>query len=920
MVSSKNSPAPYVPLSSYQSHALTTQVCFELLYQPLTLLDCLHTFCGSCLQEWFAWQSTDNAIYSCPACRAHVRSTKQNATVTTLLDMFLRTRPDLQKSQEERERIAIGYRPGDDILPVMRGSVGEDRRRRHERDDGGVDATQRVEGAARHARRRRERESGQSTTRHRAFTDTSSPPSTTRLYNAPVQPLGHSTSLRSIISNSVHSDEIVEPDIREEIIQQIEEEGMLDGIDIDNLTPAMEEEFSERIVRAYYRRVQQDHARRAALRSTYQADSARRRHRHDRNDAELTDTSGSIAGDGPTRRQRPSRSTRPHEVLQSPRETLPFRDRSARLRSASRTDQSRGQGHQISTSASLSPSAPIPIPNTAQTSLSRHGYAHSPSMLSTSAASDRSPRSLNRSRARIESMYSPSRPIHSLEQPVVTATRPAPILICAHCSRPNIQFSLHYHCSECRSDDYDICITCYRRGRGCEAYTGPAHNYFPRYLKSSQSSLAPYAESEDASGLILPSPPRNTFENEARPHVLLARRFRAMNPTYPASISSPQSASSQRSSGQDTHLEEGLFCDICSNHADEQYWHCEVCNDGSWGFCNACVQKGSHCSHPLFAVQSVSAHLAGAGTDLVNTSELNHPRHDTTNSHQALDNASRRSNMSRASLPHVPDPSLYMYISLTCACDICHTSIPADMPIWHCKECNSSNADFCSQCIRTFSSTTHYDPPASTFSQTDSQQSTDVGAHDSSQSVLEQSIHDKALYKCPANHLTSKVVLTTLLKQGTKATRRTATCSPSQSIMSTKQRYASTDTNGKRALALWSYIPASDSSMRRGEESSRSAVSLISSGSDADADADAASNDVANANANACSGASIDPNASVNANANANLNAARDASDELLFPRNATLFDVVPLNAQWSFGTYAGAAGVFPSAYCRMLE
>ena len=40
---------------------LTCSICTDILYQPLTLLDCLHTFCGSCLKEWFAWQATSAA-------------------------------------------------------------------------------------------------------------------------------------------------------------------------------------------------------------------------------------------------------------------------------------------------------------------------------------------------------------------------------------------------------------------------------------------------------------------------------------------------------------------------------------------------------------------------------------------------------------------------------------------------------------------------------------------------------------------------------------------------------------------------------------------------------------------------------------------------------------------------------------------
>src|ERR1700761_4669268 len=58
---------------------VTCFICTDILYQPLTLLDCLHTFCGSCLKEWFSWQalqSTSSHPYTCPSCRATVRGTR----------------------------------------------------------------------------------------------------------------------------------------------------------------------------------------------------------------------------------------------------------------------------------------------------------------------------------------------------------------------------------------------------------------------------------------------------------------------------------------------------------------------------------------------------------------------------------------------------------------------------------------------------------------------------------------------------------------------------------------------------------------------------------------------------------------------------------------------------------------------------
>lgn len=126
-------------------------ICTEILYQPLTLLDCLHTFCGSCLKEWFSYQhkkaaksrsvQTSNP-YTCPTCRATVKDARHNATVSTLLDMFLSANPDRGKPADEKAELAKVYKPGEDILPKV------DPPRRHDR------RSRRAEEAAEEADRR----------------------------------------------------------------------------------------------------------------------------------------------------------------------------------------------------------------------------------------------------------------------------------------------------------------------------------------------------------------------------------------------------------------------------------------------------------------------------------------------------------------------------------------------------------------------------------------------------------------------------------------------------------------------------------------------------------------------------------------------------------------------------------------------
>ncbi|KKF96252.1 E3 ubiquitin-protein ligase CHFR [Ceratocystis platani] len=108
---------------------LTCSICTELLFQPLTLLDCLHTFCGACLKDWFAFQASaaersplplppaGTPLFTCPACRAAVRDTKHNATVATLLDMFTTAHPERDRSAAEKDELREKYQPSEKVLP-----------------------------------------------------------------------------------------------------------------------------------------------------------------------------------------------------------------------------------------------------------------------------------------------------------------------------------------------------------------------------------------------------------------------------------------------------------------------------------------------------------------------------------------------------------------------------------------------------------------------------------------------------------------------------------------------------------------------------------------------------------------------------------------------------------------------------------
>ncbi|KAH9825809.1 Src-like 3 domains [Teratosphaeria destructans] len=249
---------------------LTCSICTDILYQPLTLLDCLHTFCGSCLKEWFAFQATAAARtkpprnatpYTCPSCREHVRGTRVDWRSTALLEGFLRANPDREKSTEEKEEMKERYQPGDDVIPKVErrrdDTDSEDERLMEEVRElsmGQVDP----EAARRRAERRAERAARYRREEGRRHTQAASrsghlPLSEDRLreHNANESQIEHQPSLRSLLSNASPVDS---HDVQQDILQSIYSEGLLDGVDLDNLTTEQEEELTERIAEAYRRR------------------------------------------------------------------------------------------------------------------------------------------------------------------------------------------------------------------------------------------------------------------------------------------------------------------------------------------------------------------------------------------------------------------------------------------------------------------------------------------------------------------------------------------------------------------------------------------------------------------------------------------------------------------------------------------
>lgn len=216
--------------------------------------------------------------------------------------MWLKASPGKGRSESEKAELAEKYKPGDNVVPPIRQDGEREhrrRRRRHdengeaERDSSEEDRRQMEEAMARSLREtrlspedanrgnrarnrsrsrsaetrderhsRRRREELERRRRHAHGSGTSTPdaqssataPSVRQANQAEARQrerhVEHQASLRSLMSASDGG----LGEMEEEILRQIVDEGLLEGINLDDLNGAQEDELSERIADAYRRR------------------------------------------------------------------------------------------------------------------------------------------------------------------------------------------------------------------------------------------------------------------------------------------------------------------------------------------------------------------------------------------------------------------------------------------------------------------------------------------------------------------------------------------------------------------------------------------------------------------------------------------------------------------------------------------
>ncbi|KAJ9667060.1 hypothetical protein H2201_002895 [Coniosporium apollinis] len=631
---------------------LTCSICTDVLYQPLTLLDCLHTFCGACLKEWFTFQASSTASstnlqpYTCPSCRATVRSTRPNATVTTLLDMFLQANPGRGKTEQEKEAMRKQYKPGDDVVPkiTLRGAPAdtEDQRlmeqiRQLSLQEVGVrDSNLGESRPGRDPERTRETGRGPRD-HHRAYDANRRSPGGTYLNYRPAEggrrphpsqraassrQVGHQSSLRSLLSAS----ELDSTEMEEEIMRQILEEGLLDGIDLDNIDVSQEDEISERIAQAYRRRQRQQ-------------ERERERERERRRQSQEHGNNGN---------QRPLlirpliylNVHRAHEEAQ--------KDNLDCLNTTVEPLIQRLAAPE--TNGAVTPSAQtrdlIRVPQEEQLSL------------------------LGPQKAQHQLSHQVQKPLYLPfgGQPIVLL----PLLVKSYNLPIALPHLLAVHLqSEFLEGNFNLCLRCYRLGKGCLHWYGFGNAAWARYERQ--------------------APPGGYPAGHEHPHILTSHRYLPPSNGLVGPASSGEPLMSDEEPAR--RLQAGVFCDICNTFANACYWKCDSCNDGAWGFCNACVNQGRHCTHPLLPIAQKTATTAA---DTANTDNVPLPSQPSNPPQLTPKSAS----ITRGPGLITYANTLFKPLTFTTNCDICHYPIPPSHTRFHCPRCNDGDYDICVSCYQ----------------------------------------------------------------------------------------------------------------------------------------------------------------------------------------------------------------------------
>ncbi|KAK0115731.1 hypothetical protein ONS96_014168 [Cadophora gregata f. sp. sojae] len=518
--------------------------------------------------------------------------------------MFVAANPEKGRTSEEKEGLKLKYTPGDNVLPKVdaremslreRRIQDADRRLMNEvRDLSLVEVGVESEAARRERRRRedarrqrapssrdasrdgrtaedreRERERRQrreaEAERRRAESLQAGSESTEERRrrqsherrSTAARQIEHQSSLRSLISSS----DVDSREMEEEILRQIREEGLLDGIDLENIDVSQEDQISERIAEAFRRR-QSERRRQGAERRS--ATSSRSQRPENRSAPDSRETSGD---DGPRSSSRRRRAhSRSASAVSTEHTSRPPQSMSA-VQAAHLEVQSGDEGRHRrrrtgSSSSRRSTTTLVPV-------------AEPQVRTATRSQSDAS--------SRPQSVHLPaSRPLvsgasRSSTDPSVQQVAELPVLgqtVPASQSTPNSSPRL------CSSLRFENSLPAERRNRAppTEIFV-PASDPSAALVASPDRSLMPAPLSpRDPSHAMSLSDKANALQSGSRPNSSSSTGSRPRSQLFP---------------------EPSLTCYRCARpHIEyELHYNCGICRNGEYNICLECYRSGLGCLH-----------------------------------------------------------------------------------------------------------------------------------------------------------------------------------------------------------------------------------------------------------------------------------------------------------------------------------
>lgn len=891
-----------------------------------------------------------------------MRDTRHNSTVASLLDMVLVAHPEKAKPPAEQAEMNAKYKPGDKVLPELnfptrtaeqlrleererhlidsvremslreavnggsggpstsrtrrRGEDSDSRsraaRRRAPRETSASrdhstnegrhrDRAQQRRAAGGETRRRSARpgmDNAGSTSEHSRNSSRGSRQVSDEILERNRRHIEHQTSLRSLISSSDAGDIDMEREV-EEFARQIQEEGLLDGLDLDNIDLTNNDELSRKITEAYRRRQRERERRRQEERDTSRARSRL-------SYTGLADPRPPLAGSSLSSRPTEHHSRTPSATSQSDERSRPppasisssghldvheqrrrrrtgsqSRDRSAtvpvaptqpelRVGSRSQTDlEARSNSLTASSRRPVLPDArsqstsdvpinnptnivdspqPISLPFSARAN--GLGIPHPEERIK--APPETNNRSTRHRPADIVIQLAEN-PAGSSSQVVLSATPPPPstmapyrprsplfeepYIMCSRCGKEDIQYELHYNCADCHNGHWNMCLDCYRLGKGCLHWFGFGYGGFNKWERKRRNE---------------PTLPE--------PHKLMASRFLQPSETI---VSPTEERKSWSKEDPYERLQSGTFCAVCHCWAIDCYWRCDVCNEGDWGFCNDCVNQGRSCTHALLPLAHQRAVQQSASPPPSPCS----PSHPSSSTMMIGLNA----------ISIGP----FKVLTFITTCDLCQNPIAPTQSRLHCFSCVSS--------IVPSSRPGDYDICEGCYS----------GLVSEGSISLENG--PDGWRRCPQGH---RMVIVGF-----------------QEGKSGQKRYVVRDLVGGRRLQIEEDVAATaaaDGSGTRGgvqrwawHEGDILRERLVAAD---------VSETVAAQGAGMSRTFPPDGGYGWTALARWAWYPAADAADELLFPKGAEISEIEDANGEWYHGVYTGRKGLFPAPYVRVLE